>query len=319
MKQIIWDDYRMILQTGDAGDTAANIGTYHIFCESRRRMIQRDPYAYVVASLSSDGLLWRWREKVEFEDALEKLKGPAIGLYRRHPAPEFWGSHWGTMSRDQTIPLLGAMALYGMKRKVFEYVVGHALRGFLFTTNIYPNWAREHIDTPEKFGWGLWKRVRFFFGWRPGYPVFTPKMPDFTGPSFWALELRGLYHWAVSPLLFPILCLLDLQLVVSSYSKVKRYAKDPHNSDDRNHINLMLVGLQVCSTPLVKWAAKVYSKRPLAEIPPGVYNPFPELQPEAKLPALPSGPQSALDHYYRAPDSPPFNILGRPLIEEYFE
>ncbi len=290
-KPIIWDKFNMILQTSDGGDSAANIGTYHIFCETRRRMGHQ---------VFSEGL-FEHREKADFETALNWLESPSVrglGLYRRHPDEFFWGSRTNTMSRDQTVPLLGAMALYGMRRRVAQYMVGHAMRAFLFTTNTTPNWAYKTYN-PNNLTWI--ERIKFFFGWQPGRVVYATKLPDLTLFEFWALELRGLYHWAFWPIFFPVLCVLDIHTWFGSWHKVNVYGRDPRNSDDRNHVNTLIVGLQVCPTPIMKFAAKLYRNRPWAfDQTTGTMSDM-------------TGPQSALNHYYRAKNSPPFNVLGAPI------
>lgn len=296
MKRIIWDEYGMILQTGDGGDSAANIGTYHVYLETRRRMGH---------TMFNDGP-WPCSDVNYFAAALAALESPEVkglGLYRRHPNKFSWGSRTNTMSRDQTIPLLSAMALYGLRGKVWQYVKGHARRGFLFTTNTTPNWTYPS----HQVEFTMWEKIKFFFGWDAGYPVYRTKLPDVTFGDFWALELRGLYHPWLWPVFFPILCALDAFTLAGSFAKIYVYAKDPTNSDDRNHINVMLVGLQICATPVIRFAAKVYSKRPRAEL----------VGPEIWW--LPSGPQAALDHYYRAVNSPPFNELAAPIVKQYFE
>ncbi len=278
----------MILQGGDGGDSAANLGTYHVYCETRRRM----GHQYF-----TDGQ-YQWREVEDFEIALKKLQRASWLFYRRHPDESFWGSRVNTMSRDQTIPLLSAMALYGMREHVFLYMFGHALRLFLFTTNTTPNWT--YPNQTGTLTW--WEKVKFFFGWKPSTIVYGFKLPDLTTFEFWALELRGLYHWTVWPLFFPILCALDLFTLISSADKVYFYGQKPGQSDDRNHINVLLVGLQVCWTPVMWLAARLYCSRPHAA--------------NARLEA--NGVQSALDHYYRADNSPPFNVLAEPIVKQYF-
>jgi hypothetical protein len=290
VKEIIWDKWDMILQTGDGGDTAANMGTYHLFSETRRRMGHK---------VFSDGYYPR-KDKEDFLLVLLKLEHPTKkgrGLYRRHPEPAFWGSRTNTMSRDQTIPLLCAMAIYGLRGQILKYMLGHLFRGFLFATNTTPNWSYP----ADVSGFTFFEKVKFFFGWDPGRIVYATKLPDLTLFEFWALELRGLYGWAVWPLFFPVLCFLDIWTLIGSFEK-NIQGKDPSQSDDRNHVNSLLIGLQICPTPILEFAVKVYSKRPLAAgARPGV-----------------NGPQSALDHYYRADDSPPFNLLAEPIVQKFF-
>lgn len=298
MRTLEFDQWGMILQGGDGGDSAANMGTYHIFLQTRRNM------GHV---MFNDGP-WPASDLRAFVAALWQLEAPGspiafanVGLYRRHPDLRYWTARTNTMSRDQTIPLLGAMALYKHTGRVVDYLIGHAKRLFLFTTNTTPNWS-DPISTPNTLT--TWQRVKFFFGWDPGRAVYALKIPDITLFEFWALELRGLYRPWAWPVIFPLVLFADLFTVFGSLDKVFVYAKDATNNDDRNHVNTMLVGLQICPTPLVRLAANIYSMRPRAG-----YD----------KPSEVSGPQSALDHYYGPVDAPPLNELGRPIMKYYFE
>lgn len=300
IKQIIFDEWKMILQGGDGGDSAANWGTYHIFLETRRRMGHK---------VFPDGY-YPLKEKEDFLNGLDLLRDRdrRPGLYRRHPDPAFWGSRVNTMSRDQTIPLLGAIALYGVKNAAWDYIGAHLKRVFLFATNTTPNWS-DPVKTPNDLT--TWQRIKFFFGWDAGHPVYATKIPDVTVGDFWALELRCIYSPWAWPLFFPVLCVLDVMTLIGSFTKVYSYGNDPSNNDDRNHVNVILIGLQICPTPIMKMAALLYSTRPKAKIPDWLLAETEGYDP--------SGPQSALDGYYGADNSPPFNELGRPIIKYYLE
>jgi len=306
VKQIIFDDQNLILQTGDAGDCAANMGTYHVFLETLKRMKK-----------TIDRVRFKHGFKEDFEKACALLEGLPIGsgLYRRYNNPKFWGSRTDTMSRDQIIPKLAAWALYGMKDKAWEYFKGHLKRGLLFTTNSTPNHTYPPGDPlatpPPPFEWTVWKRIRFYFGWRPkdkqGWKIkiYAKKMPDVTAFEFWALEIRALRWW----LLWPVLVVLDAFTILGSLDKVYRYARTKKNADDRNHLNTMLAGLQIYWTPTMWIAALVYSRRPRAK----------HVVPlDGDYYYSRNGPQTALDYYYWQWNAPPFNELAEPIMEKYF-
>lgn len=304
IKQVIFDEDHLILQTGDGGDCAANMGTYHIFIETLSRMQK-----------SFDYERFKHNKKLDFVKACTKLEGLPFGkgLYRRYNDSNFWGSRPDTMSRDQTIPLLGAWALYGMKDKAWEYFLGHLKRGLLFAGNTTPNWTYppDHRLATPAYDWTWWKKIRFFMGWRPTnnsgirVKVYGKKLPDLTIAEFWALEIRALNWW----LLWPLLVIFDCLTVLGSLDKVYRYAKDEGNSDDRNHINILLTGLQVLWTPTMGLAGWIYAKRPKARA-------VAHLDGEYYFNR--NGPQTSLDHYYRQWNAPPLNELAEPIMEKYF-
>ena len=125
-----------------------------------------------------------------------------IGGYVRHPVEHLtengFGSYYknpwrGCISRDQMTGILagiiGTKDRYAALRLIFH----HALSLFLFSYNTVHNGHRFKPDT--------WK------------------LPDFTGPDVWSLEIRSLGWFAV--IFYPLLCVLDLQLLFSAiYNRV---------------------------------------------------------------------------------------------------
>lgn len=132
----------------------------------------------------------------------EQIKG--LFLHRdipvRHPDPGMWYSNPTRTSRDQLIPLLCAFirdpeVFKEERKKLFRAHLKHAL---LFAFNIYPNWVPEY-------------KAKL-------------KVPDLTGPEFWALWIRA---FRVRQL-YPLLYLFDIETLLSIiYTKLFR--KEDHD------------------------------------------------------------------------------------------
>lgn len=119
---------------------------------------------------------------------LSMLTHPYLpGIHRRHPDPTKWYSQWNRMSRDQTVPLLIACGVYNEYSYSFKYILGHIFRLMLFTTNVVDN----------------------------GIMTGPLKIPDLTGPDFWALEIRAL-PIPICILLYPLLLVFDLYSLFSA-------------------------------------------------------------------------------------------------------
>jgi hypothetical protein len=162
-------------------------------------------------------------------------------LWRRAPDFGFWYSDWNRMSRDQTVPLLilmGEKCLYG---KLAWYLFGHLIRLMLFTHNTRKNFQyrtlEEHLvkSTPD---------VKWDYSW---------KLPDVTGPEFWALEIRAMPK-PIRMALWPLLCVLDLETFAGSI--VRRWLR-PENNDVINHTLVLINGRRRCPTPLMYLARKI--------------------------------------------------------------
>lgn len=209
------------------------------------------------------------------------------GIYRRHPDPHKWYSNPDTTSRDQLVPTLIALGLWGMRRELFRLQSKIVLRG-LFAQNIYRNW--EPVENQKK------------------------KIPD-TFIAALGILIRGWGLWALP--LYPVLVVLDaidflgqaIELIpihVTDEWKVRR--KDPSDADDMNTVNKHLQALIVLPTPF-SWAArKIYSKfrmKTLGTLEMGE----------------PNRVMGALVYYNRAGDAngnPEIAEAYRPLVEKYF-
>jgi hypothetical protein len=160
----------------------------------------------------------------------EPIKGIRLSLsqlykadekkFVRHPDASRWYSGTNRFSRDQLRPLLYFLCAHSKsgfpladvyKQRLFS---AHAKRLFCFTWNTrrnfqYANKTEHEVkSTPD---------VKWNYGW---------KLPDITGPEVWATWLRSL-RW---PILWPVLVLLDLELLLNAC--IVRFSD---NTDIRNH------------------------------------------------------------------------------------
>lgn len=155
------------------------------------------------------------------------------GILRRHPDPTKWYSDWDRMSRDQTYPFIMAAKEYGDSNTVWSYILGHFLRLFLFTTNIRNNGATAANDGT------IYDPVS---GTKWNYGV---KLPDITGPDFWAVEIRAL-PTLVGVCLYPLLCVLDLYTLFSAMF-LRWYNTD--QNDVINHVIMSVFNSKYLPTP----------------------------------------------------------------------
>lgn len=152
-------------------------------------------------------------------------KGCMLGEIRRHDGSDKWYDLHLRMSRDQWIPNAIALGYVGSLRQKLSMICGMALRGFLFTTNLYNN------------------------GTDPG----PKKIPDVTALSSWGIILRWLPIWTVLPWI--PLCILDLALLYGSYSLNKSYPTNPGDGNSLNQVNLLLQARYRFPTP-ASWLAR---------------------------------------------------------------
>lgn len=146
------------------------------------------------------------------------------GIHRRHPDETKWYSQWNRMSRDQTVPLLIACAEYDMPMYAVRYILGHLTRLFLFTTNIIDN----------------------------GIMTGPYKIPDPTGPDFWALEIRAL-PLILGLLCYPLLLVFDLY---SLFSAVFLRFFNRSQNDVINHVMMSIHNQRRIPTPF-SWLTNV--------------------------------------------------------------
>lgn len=208
------------------------------------------------------------------------------GFIRRYPDPSYWGGQSDRLSRDQCVPNIAAMAYLPSEsainpsRHLWNFFKAHLKRGLLFTTNTRNNWA-----------------------WPPGDPRYDAKkykwkLPDLTFGSFHAMYIRSFRAWP----LYPLLLLLDLDMLGGSIVKVLWYGKDPTSNDDLNHLITMYQAELTMPTPWSKLAKWVYRRRL-----------FPHLAGSATNPA-----QACLNSYFNGNNpGPRLDLVYQEITERF--
>lgn len=148
----------------------------------------------------------------------------------RHPDTSKWYSQTNRMSRDQSYPYIIALALAGRFKDLFHFFIRHALHGFLFTWNTYPNYVM------------------------PGEAGYKKKLPDLTLFEFFNIYIRG---FRLFPL-YPLLLLGDLEMLISCL--IKRFDSD---KDVCNSLASVLLAKEIMPTPLSYLARKIL--KPVAQ------------------------------------------------------
>lgn len=172
-----------------------------------------------------------------------KIFEVGFGGYCRHPHPEqtyqgfgaYYKNPWnGCMSRDQLTGTLLALIKQQEHMAMLRLFLQHACRLWLFTYNTIPNGSN-----PKTAGW---------------------KLPDLTVMDFWATALRG--FGKASWLLWPLLCVLDVHLLLSAIYDKYFDQKEP---DCINFIGKLLVAREYVPTPVSWLATKFVNKANLLE------------------------------------------------------
>ena len=220
MKQLedFIDGFEVITAGGDGGDSCANEGTYWMSYGLTSGPITKRP--------SSTTIL----EKFEVEP----------GTWVRHPDRSQWYGETDRLSADQARSLLTAIAAWPHNVNLGRrFAAQHLKRGLLFMTNTRRNGAtKENHGEAYKVVNG--KVVRRNYNW---------KLPDVTGPEFWALLIRACRY---RKLRF-ILPLLDASALFSAlWSKVK------FHKDVRNRVQMSLIGVTNYPTAISRLAARIY-------------------------------------------------------------
>lgn len=137
------------------------------------------------------------------------------GKWRRSIHPDKWYSEYNRTSRDQLTPLLILLGYYKLTPELWLAFKDHLKRGLLFAYNFRRNHVYEKYEDHIKYSTS---DVEWNYNW---------KLPDITGPEFWALYIRGFFNRG----LYPILYLLDCHTLLGSF--VIRFNKQ---DDVINHI-----------------------------------------------------------------------------------
>ena len=175
-------------------------------------------------------LRWRFLGSVRY-----KLISSS-GKLRRHSDDTKWYGEWNRGSRDQYHIIIG-MGMANCFEPLQLMLNDHARRGFLFTTNTVAN-------TSDHKKW---------------------KLPDFTGPGFWAMWIRAFNKQHPSQgTLKAILTLMDLSLLMNSL--IWRYYHLKYNKehvDILNHVQALAQSKFSLDTPVAKLARWVLRNAPI--------------------------------------------------------
>jgi hypothetical protein len=219
----------------DGGDSINRMGHYHFLIEANKKIGNNIGERENLPS----------RTYVEYEVQLNEFECPkSKGNYRRHPEVTKFGiayycngTYDGVMSRDQSIPLVISLIVMGMYKRLGMYFLRHLMRGLLFTTNTRIN----------------------------ALSLKTKKLPDFTGPEFWALYIRS--NPITGILLYPLLCLFDLETLLGSIVRRNQKLIDGKkiNDDVINHLTVCIFGAMNYPTPVMWLANKVNNYNDLLE------------------------------------------------------
>lgn len=223
-----FDKRKLIVQPtdGDGGDSCQRMGFYHAGLVMRAKkepmIIHKYPYS----------------RKEHYEYALIQLQHSSKkGIYCRHPDPEKWYSDFDRLSRDQATPMVIAMGLYGMKKRLFWFLLKHILRlGFFTNTKRNGIYKNEDEHTRKAPGWLKWD-----YSW---------KLPDIAGPEFWGFYIRGFRLFPLYPLLF----VCDLGTLIGSL--IRRFNDDV---DVLNHVCASVYAQHIMPTPISWLVSKVNS------------------------------------------------------------
>lgn len=161
-----------------------------------------------------------------------------FGGFCRHPHPEqtyngfgaYYKNPWnGCVSRDQFHGVLLGIIAEKNRLAMLRVILQHACRGFLFAYNTIPNGS-----DPATAKW---------------------KMFDITFMNIWAMELRGfgMFSW----LFWPLLCVLDLHLLIDALYDRAINSQDP---DVINFIGRILVSREHVPTPISWLVTKIVRK-----------------------------------------------------------
>lgn len=120
--------------------------------------------------------------------------------WRRSWQEPKWYAYWDRASRDQLTPLVISLGLFSKKALLWAMFKDHCKRLLLFTTNTRANFQYPTQDLQTEYGT---PDVVWNYSW---------KIPDLTGPEFWALYVRGYDN----SLLYPLLWVFDIHTMLNS-------------------------------------------------------------------------------------------------------
>jgi hypothetical protein len=238
----------------DGGDTCQRVGMYYFGLQIFEDLFGDEE----LFNLIMDNELPKGSDEdyIEALNRLESKDNP--GVYKRHDDEDFWYSSDGVMSRDQCMPLVLSMAARKASGHLYRFFHAHLGRGLLFTTNV-----RKNGSTPSNHGQQFNPAAKPLTEFHKnvieyniplvslpdGYRNFNWKLPDITGPSFWATYIRAFDLW----FLYPLLLILDLEFLGNSLIA----ASNPQDNDVLKHVMTATYFDQKYKTPWV-WLANKY-------------------------------------------------------------
>jgi hypothetical protein len=182
------------------------------------------------------------KDNFPFVETFEK----GFGGYVRHPDPKrsnngfaaHYKNPWdGVISRDQLVGIIAGLIAKGARGALLRAAIHHAAWLFLFSYNNIKNGVNPN-NNKDGVNW---------------------KWPDLTLFNTWALYLRG--FGLLSTLTYPILCILDLHLLVSTL--LTNRSKD---NDKINYAMRMIIAKDNTPTLISKLAWKILDKDNLVNL-----------------------------------------------------
>ncbi len=165
--------------------------------------------------------------------------------FRRSPHPNKWYNECDRTSRDQLIPLLALVGINNFQFLLKAILKDHLTRGLLFAYNTRRNHVYKTLEDHLKYST---PDVEWNYSW---------KIPDLTGPDFWALYIRGFK----TKLLYPLLYLFDIETLISSLTI--RFNKD--RDDVINHVVIVEYARVRMDTFVMKLARLITPRKLLQE------------------------------------------------------
>lgn len=174
------------------------------------------------------------------------------GGYKRHPDIKHWYGQDNRMSRDQWTPLLGALAIWGLKSALKQNIKDIFKRGLLFTTNTRKNGSTA-TNHGKEFAPGKFRD----YSW---------KLPDIALFDIWSIIIRGM-GWKLG---YPILVIGDFMLLINALLLLNRKDDDVANFWVKHSLSV-----KIMPTPISLFTQKfLYPRLKLAErIKPRYFSP----------------------------------------------
>jgi len=193
---------------------------------------QRAGMYYFLKYISTKNWVVKKAFREKFRTMITPLRLPS-GEWVRHTDQTKWWGQPGTMSRDQLIPIISAMATMRLHGEMID--------------------LERNLDRRFFFAWntkGIWETK----GW---------KVPDWLGPTVWALFERGKAEIGYPGKFFRTVRLIfyDVFLVLNSIARVVTPLFAPeHTSADKAHFIKLCLSHTISPTFLSKLSALIYFK-----------------------------------------------------------